>query len=44
MSDLNIATTNGQQKVASVVTDEFKQLVENQGYSVPDLPRFQLLG
>jgi len=36
MSDLNIATTNGQQKVASVVTDEFKQLVENQGYSVPD--------
>lgn len=32
---LNIATSHGQQTVASVVTKEFQQLIDEQGYSVP---------
>lgn len=32
---LNISTSYGQQTVASVVTKEFQQLIDEQGYSVP---------
>lgn len=32
----NIATTDGQQQVAKVVTSEFQSLIDEQGYSVPE--------